>query len=129
MKVISFYVSGQQIQKHCKKKISSNNTGIKSQAISLLGLQWDASKDCINFPVKNFDSPIESLIERKVLSIASQLFDPLGLVLPVCILARLFIAELWDENLAGTSLTPCESERLENIEHELNIASRFQFPR
>ena len=55
----------------------SSNTGIKWQAISPLGLQWDASKDCINFPVKNFDSPIESLTKRKVLSIASQLFDNL----------------------------------------------------
>ena len=34
--------------KALQEQISSNNTGIKSQAISLLGLQWDASKDCIS---------------------------------------------------------------------------------
>ncbi|XP_065058547.1 uncharacterized protein LOC135686274 [Rhopilema esculentum] len=116
--------------KALQDQISSNNTGIKSQANSLLGLQWDASKDCINFPVKNFDSPIESLTKRKVLSIASQLFDPLGLVLPVCILARLFIAELWDEKFGWDQpLPPAKAKGWKNIEHELNIASRFQFPR
>ena len=79
--------------------IRSLNAGSKSDRISFLGLLWDTFKDTIPFQEIHFDSPTNSLTKRKVLSIASQLFDPLGLVLPITIVARLFIAELWKENL------------------------------
>ena len=77
--------------------IRSHNAGSNSDKISLLGLLWDMFKDTISFQEKHCDSPADSLTKCKVLSIASQLFDPLGLVLPVTIVARLFITELWEE--------------------------------
>eukprot|EP00794_Sanderia_malayensis_P013150 gene13150-14501_t len=82
------------------------------------------------FQEKNFDSDTSSLTKRKVLSIASQLFDPLGLVLPVTILARLFIAELWDEQLGWDQpLSSIKANAWKKSEQELTAASRLQFSR
>ena len=83
-----------------QEAIRLNNAGSASELTSLLGLLWDTSNDTLSFQAKLFDSPADSLTKRTDLSIASQLFDPLGLVLPVTIVARLFIAELWDEKIA-----------------------------
>ena len=76
--------------------VKAHGLQTKSNVNSLLGLQWNSSTDCLSFQPKFFDSSSDVLTKRKVLSIASQLFDPLGLVLPVTIPARLFLAELWD---------------------------------
>ena len=76
------------------------------------------------------DSTPNSLTKRKVLSIASHLFDPLGLVLPVTIVARLFIAKLWDEKYCWDQpLPPPKLKAWLNIEKELNTVSRLQFSR
>ncbi|MCP4479276.1 MAG: hypothetical protein GY818_14415, partial [Planctomycetaceae bacterium] len=61
---------------------------------------------------------------------ASQLFDPLGLVLPTTVLARLFIAELWDEKFGWDQPLPqAKVTTWQKLEHELNSVSRFTFSR
>ena len=113
-----------------QETIRFNNAGSTSQPISLLGLSWDTSNDTLSFQAKQFDSSADSLTKRAVLSIASQLFDPLGLVLPVTITARLFIAELWDEKIGWDQPLPQTKLNVwQNIEQELNAVSRLQFPR
>eukprot|EP00794_Sanderia_malayensis_P019755 gene19755-biopygen16404 len=110
--------------------IDANNAGSQSHTISLLGLQWNTLTDNIMFREKNFDSDTSSLTKRKVLSISSQLLDPFGLVLPVTILARLFIAELWDEQLGWDQPLPStKANAWKKVEQELTAASRLQFSR
>ena len=106
--------------------IRSHNAGTNSDKISLLGLLWIRSKNTILFQEKHFDSPVDSLTKRKVLSNASQLFDPLGLVLPVTFVARLFTAELWEEKLGWDQPLPKAKINVwKNIEQNLSAASRF----
>ena len=113
-----------------QEAIRLNNAGSASELTSLLGLLWDTSNDTLSFQAKQFDSPADSLTKRTVLSIASQLFDPLGLVLPVTIVARLFIAELWDEKIGWDQpLPPPKFNVWQNIEKELNAVSLLQFSR
>ena len=102
----------------------------KSNVNSLLGLQWNSSTDCLSFQPKFFDSSSDVLTKRKVLSIASQLFDPLGLVLPVTIPARLFLAELWDAKFGWDQPLPLSKAKVWlAIEKELSTVSQFAFPR
>ena len=89
---------------------------------------WDSSRDTISFQNQHFDSTPDSLTKHKVLSIASQLFDGLGLVLPPTVVTHLFIVELWKEKFRWDQpLTPVKIHIWKNIEKDLSAASCFQF--
>lgn len=64
--------------------------------VKTLGLRWDTTSDCFLFesPVWNTDAVIT---KRIVLADTARLFDPLGLVGPVVVVAKIFVQELWKE--------------------------------
>ena len=110
--------------------VKADGLQTKSNVNSLLGLQWNSFTDCLSFQPKFFDSSSDVLTKRKVLSIASQLFDPLGLVLPVTIPGRLFLAELWDAKFGWDQPLPLSKVKVWlAIEKELSAVSQFAFPR
>lgn len=76
------------------KKVSLND----EKTISTLGIQWDPSKDVFRFL---FDLPSlpEVITKRILLSFVSRLFDPLGFLSPIIIRAKLFIQDVWREEL------------------------------
>nr|XP_041631491.1 uncharacterized protein LOC121502313 [Drosophila kikkawai] len=61
---------------------------------STLGLKWDQVRDTFMF---SFSPRVESdhVTKRTILSVASSLFDPLGLVTPIIIVAKIILQELW----------------------------------
>ena len=64
-------------------------------ASHVLGLRWDHAADTLNVSrgVKlKGDKPIT---QRKILSMVSAVFDPLGLVVPFTVQARLLLKEIW----------------------------------
>ncbi|KFD60347.1 hypothetical protein M514_10986 [Trichuris suis] len=58
-----------------------------------LGLVWDCEKDEFCFNWSQSDNP--SHTKREFLSIAARIFDPLGIITPLTIVARILIQELW----------------------------------
>ena len=77
----------------------------KDSDVKALGIQWNPSTDKFGFNPLQLD-PNQKLTKRKVLSQLAKVFDPLGLLAPVTLLAKLFMQELWkcklqwDENLS-----------------------------
>lgn len=63
-----------------------------------LGVCWNANKDVIQYKINKEINQIKCT-KRSVLSTTSQLFDPLGLVAPIIINAKLIMQELWKEKL------------------------------
>ncbi|CAH8818888.1 unnamed protein product [Schistosoma curassoni] len=67
-----------------------------------LGVEWDFKQDVFKF---YFDAPERPLTRRGILSIVSSLFDPLGLIAPVCLTAKRLLQKLcrsqigWDQPL------------------------------
>ncbi|XP_065089275.1 uncharacterized protein LOC135710594 [Ochlerotatus camptorhynchus] len=62
--------------------------------VKTLGLQWEPRTDCYHFSTPKWtESGI--ITKRIVLSDISRLFDPLGLIGPVIVQAKLFVQELW----------------------------------
>ena len=113
-----------------RNEIHQHNTGTRSSTISILGLSWDTQTDAITFPAQNFDSTSTPLTKRKVLSMASKLYDPLGMLSPITLVARLFLAELWDQKFGWDQpLPPNLSAQWHSIEKDLNAASRLEFSR
>ncbi|XP_055589427.1 uncharacterized protein LOC129741706 [Uranotaenia lowii] len=70
-----------------------------SEIVKTLGLKWDTTSDkfCFSFPdLKSSNLPIT---KRIVHSDAACLFDPLGLVGPIVVTAKIFIQKLWRSKL------------------------------
>jgi len=59
----------------------------------LLGYRYETDSDAIM--INTFDTGLENITKRSILSYVSRIFDPLGLVLPIIIKAKLLIKELW----------------------------------
>ena len=84
-----------------KEKIESL-IDIENQTIKVLGLQWDPKpyKDCYTFKRAITDTYGQTAYtKRKVLSEIASIFDPLGLLIPLMISAKLFIRKLWASKL------------------------------
>ncbi|XP_055604233.1 uncharacterized protein LOC129752485 [Uranotaenia lowii] len=100
-----------------------------SSTVTTLGLVWEPSTDLFHFRPPKWSSAA-IITKRIVLSDASKLFDPLGLVGPVIVQAKIFIQSLWqiqcgwDEPLA---------ESMQNfwVEYRRNFSSLdiFSIPR
>ncbi|XP_046810810.1 uncharacterized protein LOC124420759 [Lucilia cuprina] len=63
------------------------------ESIKTLGLQWDPVLDNFKFGI-NFSNN-DKITKRHVLSEVAKIFDPLGWLSPVTVLAKLFIQKLW----------------------------------
>ncbi|XP_055623719.1 uncharacterized protein LOC129767123 [Toxorhynchites rutilus septentrionalis] len=62
--------------------------------IKTLGLQWEPSSDRFRYTVPKWSQP-KSISRRIVISDAARLYDPLGLIGPVIVLAKIIIQTLW----------------------------------
>lgn len=77
-----------------EKIIDCNNV----DATKTLGMFWETSADFFIFSSKGLLEDTPST-KRNILSIASKLFDPLGLVGPLIIKAKIILQELWINKL------------------------------
>lgn len=64
-------------------------------SVKTLGLQWNTKEDNFTFQVCLSNEPANT--KRKILSEISKLFDPLGLVGPIIVAAKLIMRKLWIE--------------------------------
>lgn len=100
-----------------------------SNIIKLLGLQWYLKDDelSINDSFKGADMP---LTKRYVLKRIAGIFDPLGLVNPIIVQAKLFLQLLWKEGVEwDDKLSDGMSHRWMAIEDELNKIHTLRVPR
>ena len=68
--------------------------------LKTLGLTWSPQRDEFAFVANHLMGDSKPPTERTVLSEISKLFDPLGLLSPVVIIAKRFLQKIW---LAGTT--------------------------
>ncbi|CAH8464754.1 unnamed protein product [Schistosoma turkestanicum] len=87
------------------KGVKESLFGISADCIvthRTLGIEWDVVHDVFKF---RFDAPDKPVTRRGILSVVSSLFDPLGLIAPVCLTAKLLLQGLcksqigWDQPL------------------------------
>ena len=62
--------------------------------IKTLGLQWDPQSDSIIYTIK-LPNTNEKVIKRSILSQTAQIFDPVGLLGLIVMLAKILIQSLW----------------------------------
>ncbi|XP_063907426.1 uncharacterized protein LOC135125701 [Zophobas morio] len=74
---------------------SSSEINLDKEGISkTLGIIWDCKSDNIRYRI-NLKDTYSTISKRTVLSIIAQLFDPLGLIAPVIVTAKIILQQLW----------------------------------
>lgn len=93
-----------------------------------LGLIWRVKDDTLTYSV---NLPSNSQItKRNILSIASMIFDPLGLLSPCTIIAKILIQALWLEKLSWDESLPSSlHSRWTQYYNQLKSLNNFVIPR
>lgn len=95
----------------------------------LLGLSWHKQLDTFTFK-KNDLGELDVLTKRRCLGLVGQLWDPIGLVLPVAIKFRIDLQGLWSSGYSWDDILPESIQQtwLENVQ-SINDLLSFQFDR
>uniref|UniRef100_A0A182YRW0 DUF1758 domain-containing protein n=1 Tax=Anopheles stephensi TaxID=30069 RepID=A0A182YRW0_ANOST len=108
---------GFRFRKWCSNKIgvldglSPDLLGMKSshefyagESVKTLGISWEPPSDTFRFTISF--SVSRPYTKRSVLSSIAQLYDPLGLISPVIVQAKILLQELWAHNLSWDEELP-----------------------
>ena len=69
---------------------------VAKNPIKVLGLDWDSEKDTIN--VRQRLRERRDMTKRQILKSTAEAYDPLGLLTPVTLQAKLLLRNLWKQN-------------------------------
>nr|CAI5826088.1 unnamed protein product [Callosobruchus analis] len=111
-------------------KIDVSVLNIEDEACKTLGVFWDAKNDQIKYTMNNHGTNREFYTKRTVLSIISQLFDPLGLLGPIIINAKLIMQELWKEQVGWDEELPKNiNKKWIHFKNDLAKVNEINIPR
>lgn len=91
------------IPKEFCQTVPSEFHPVEDLATKILGLRWHASSDEFSFIVQPHIGPCT---KRFILSEISRIYDPLGFLAPVTLLAKRFIQNLWTAGLSWDETPP-----------------------
>lgn len=96
-------------------------------AIQVLGLQWNPGEDSLGY---DFSSIPFVFTKRGVLSVIARIFDPLGLLAPVLLLAKHLMQSIWRSKVAWDDNLPSDiTESWSQFVSELHSLSLLRVPR
>ena len=97
--------------------------------VNLLGLLWNTSTDTISFnPISNKELP--PLTKQLVLQMSSKVYDPLGILSPVTIQAKILMQDLWRSGISWDDpLFREQTNRWRKIPEDLQDTSKITIPR
>ena len=85
---------------HLQTLARDNQVIDENQLVNVLGLYWNTTEDRICFISKPLDSTSSSVVtKRSILQDSSRVYDPLGILSPVTIRAKLLMLELWQQSV------------------------------
>lgn len=93
-----------------------------------LGLLWSSKEDNLLFSV-NIDEH-KFLTKRKILSLMSQIFDPLGLINPCILQVKIILQSLWSSQITWDESVPSDIETMwYKFTTSLNHINNIRIPR
>ena len=99
---------------------------------NVLGISWNPYTDNMNIVVgeKLIHEDSWRYTKRKVLSLVSSVFDPLGWVSPLTVRGKIFLQTLWKEKMGwGRTLNTEQVKVIRDILLDLQRVGEFSFPR
>ncbi|XP_075150685.1 uncharacterized protein LOC142224785 [Haematobia irritans] len=108
----------------CDQEVSLDFSTDDTNYTKTLGLAWLPKADQLKVKVNL--APIRSVTKRTVTSDLARIFDPLGLLSPVVVRAKIFVQELWNLNLSWDEAVPSEFDyRWRNFRESLKSLETF----
>ena len=77
-----------------------HNIADEKEVVTVLGLCWNVQLDLLSVCSKSETTTITPVTKREILYYTLPIFDPLGLVTPMTITAKLLLPDLWQDNIA-----------------------------
>ena len=109
---------------------TDENIQDKDIETKVLGLRWNAKDDTLKLQERHAHSTINTITKREVLRESSKIYDPLGLLTPVTIRAKIFIQELWEQGYTWDELLPENAQKKWiQLSRDLESATRLQIQR
>lgn len=94
-----------------------------------LGILWNQSTDTFTYSL-NCSISQRTISKRTILAITARLYDPLGLLAPIIVVAKLLIQELWQLKLTWDETVPMEIySRWTNLTNKLHLVNKICIPR
>ncbi|XP_054276573.1 uncharacterized protein LOC128995581 [Macrosteles quadrilineatus] len=116
------------VERKAHKLPNSNDSTIKT-----LGIFWDAESDKIKYKYMlstDNKAASTSVTKRTVLSDIAKLFDPLGIISPIIINAKILMQDLWKQNMKWDDVLPEQlHKRLLQFKQDLTLLSNFNVSR
>ncbi|XP_070529846.1 uncharacterized protein [Cardiocondyla obscurior] len=101
----------------------------KPEDARILGLAWNTKGDIFQFPC-TYSTSSSSITKRLIVSKTSKLFDPLGLLGPILVVAKLMIQALWNYKIDWDESVPQNvNTEWTHFTKELNNLNQFRIPR
>ncbi|XP_066583786.1 uncharacterized protein [Prorops nasuta] len=91
---------------HCESdSINSNLLFDRDNILKTLGIYWNATSDSISYTVKPI-AHTERITKRFILSEIAKIFDPLGLLGPVILFAKIIMQQCWKCKVSWDETVP-----------------------
>ncbi|XP_058466308.1 uncharacterized protein LOC131439387 [Malaya genurostris] len=101
----------------------------RTATVKALGLLWKPESDEFLFKIPEWPE-VSSSTKRNILSHVCSLFDPLGLICPVILLAKILIQSLWERNFAWDDPVPNDlDDKWKEIARQLPMLKHLAIPR
>ena len=88
--------------------LRSRDIFTNSEVLKLLGLDWDYKSD--TWFIRSVDLDLEKITKRAILSAVARIFDIMGFLAPITILARVLIQVAWEAGLSWDQLLPADMQ-------------------
>ncbi|XP_055605651.1 uncharacterized protein LOC129753827 [Uranotaenia lowii] len=99
------------------------------EVVKVLGISWEPEHDLFCFKFAPFSTD-GKITKNRILSVIAQLYDPLGLIAPVVVRAKIFIQQLWLMSIEWNEEVPNEIRtRWEDFVKDLSSLAEFRIPR
>ena len=89
------------------------NKSSNDEIEKVLGMEWDTESDVIRFGLKRLDFKKRETTKRECLSTIYSIYDPLGLLAPVTVAAKIILRKVWASrpHIEWDDLLPDEIQR------------------
>ncbi|KAL0830099.1 hypothetical protein ABMA28_003556 [Loxostege sticticalis] len=129
-----FKSNDKTILKHISELTQNNDTKLefadinKNISSKTLGLLWNCNEDTLSYSI-NIESD-KKITKRHILSVISQIFDPLGLVSPCIVEAKLIMQKLWVDKYGWDDDVSSEIKELwSSFSTTLPLLNNLKIPR